>query len=329
MENKARTGTPCHSDAISKRFGFLLTPGFAPLGFFAALEVLRTANRFLDQSYYGWHVYSVDGSPVTASNGVSIVADLSIAEAEDPDHIFVCAGFEPKKSADTKTLAWLHRLHRYGVGLGAISTGTYILATAGILEDRKCTIHFDQAASLREEFPEVHLVDGVFENDRGLATCAGGTSAMDLFIHIVSQDHDEQIASAIAHQFLQDRVRNAQEAQSKAKHLAMRVKSERLFNAMQLMEQNIEEPLSTLEVAEAVGLSERQLQRLFREHTGRTTNDYYVNMRLQHSQLLLLQTSMPIVQIALASGFTTPSHFSKRYRDRFGYSPRLERKRAL
>ena len=171
-------------DAISKRFGFLLTPGFAPLGFFAALEVLRTANRFLEQSYYGWQVYSVDGCPVTASNGVSIIADLSIADAGDLDHIFVCAGFEPKKSADTKTLAWLHRLHRYGVGLGAISTGTYILAIAGILEDRKCTIHFDQAASLREDFPEVHLVDGVFENDRGLATCAGGTSAMDLFMQL-------------------------------------------------------------------------------------------------------------------------------------------------
>ena len=223
----------------------------------------------------------------------------------------------------------MHRQYRYGAGLGAISTGTYILAKAGVVEDRKCTIHFDRAASLREEFPAIDLVDGVFENDRGLATCAGGTSAIDLFIHIVSEDHGEQIASSIAHQFLQDRVRNAQEVQSKAKHQAVRIKSERLFNAMTLMEQNIEEPLSSLEVAEAVGLSERQLQRLFREHTGRTTNDYYVNLRLQHSQLLLLQTSMPIVQIALASGFATPSHFSKRYRDRFGYSPRLERKRAL
>ena len=151
---------------------------------------------------------------------------------------------------------------------------------------------------------------------------------MHLFIHIVSQDHDERIASAIAHQFLQDRVRNAREVPSKAKHLAMRVKSERPLNAMRLMEQNIEEPLSTLEVADAVELSERQLQRLFRKHTGRTTNDYCVNKRPQHSQLLLPQISMPIVQTALASGFRTPSYFSKRYCDRFGYSQRLERKRT-
>ncbi|MEM9356114.1 MAG: GlxA family transcriptional regulator [Pseudomonadota bacterium] len=329
MQSKSRTGTPSPSEVTTRRVGFFLTPGFAPLGFFAALEVLRTANRFLNQAFYGWHVYSADGSPVKASNGVSVIADQSIAEADYLDSVFVCAGFEPEKSADAKTLAWLRRLYRYGVGLGAISTGTCILARAGVIKDRKCTVHFDQAASLREEFPEIDLVDGVFENDRGLSTCAGGTSAIDLFVYIVSQDHGEQIASGIAHQFLQDRVRNAQEIQSKSKHLAVRVKSERLFNAMKLMEQNIEEPLSSLEVAEAVGLSERQLQRLFREHTGRTTNDYYVNLRLQHSQLLLLQTSMPIVQIALASGFATPSHFSKRYRDRFGYSPRLERKRAL
>ena len=102
MESKAKTGTPCPSDATTKRFGFLLTPGFAPLGFFAALEVLRTANRFLDQAYYGWQVYSADGGPVSASNGVSVIADQSISDTDNLDAVFVCAGFEPEKSADTK-----------------------------------------------------------------------------------------------------------------------------------------------------------------------------------------------------------------------------------
>ena len=201
MDHMANTGTPEPTDSTVRKFGFLLVPEFSPLCFFGAVEVLRTANRFLDLPYYGWKTFSLDGGPVSSSAGVALAADGPISTDDDLDILFVCASFHPERYCDNKTLAWIRDLERHGTSLGAISTGTYILASAGVIGDRRCTIHGENVASLREDFFDISVVSGIVEIDRNLYTCAGGTSVIDLFVHIVSADHGEQIAASIAHQF--------------------------------------------------------------------------------------------------------------------------------
>lgn len=282
----------------------------------------------MGEAHYGWEVISIDGQPVTSANGVAVVADTSLSMAGEADMVFICSGYHPETFCDDATLGWIRALNRHGTLIGAISTGTYILAKAGIIGTRRCAIHGDNVASLREEFPDINLVDSVFYIDRDLYTCAGGTSAIDLFINIVSEAVDEKTAASIAHNLQQDRVRDSQDIQSKSKRMSLRIKSAKLSEAIDLMENNIEEPLSTLEVAAALSVSQRQLQRIFKRHLGSSPKEVYVGLKLNHARLLLLQTTLPIIEIAIASGFSSHVHFSKCYRSYFGYSPTMEREKA-
>ena len=328
MSDITETGTLRAGVKAICKIGFLVTPGFAPLGVFGAIEVLRTANSLLQKAHYSWQVITIDGQPVKTVNGVAVVADASTASATDLDMVFVCAGHHPEAHCGEATLSWIRSQNRHGALVGAISTGTHILAKAGVLGRRRCTIHSDNAASLREAFPLLNLVDSVFDIDSGLYTCAGGTSAIDLFINLVSEVVDENSTGSIAHQLLQDRVRDPQDLQSKSKRMNLRVKSVKLGKAIDIMEGNIESPLSPKEVAAKLGVSQRQLQRIFRRHIGRSPKEVYVDIRLSHSRLLLLQTTLPIIEVALASGFSSHVHFSKSYRTHYGHSPTAERQNA-
>jgi len=322
------TGTPRLYGATSKKIGFFITPNFSPLGFFGAIEVLRAANRLTGAPYYGWQVISLDGRAVISANGVAVNADISMTEAENLDMMFVCSGFYPEKYCDDKILGWIRKLKQHGTHIGAICTGTYFLARAGVIGDRKCTIHGDNYASLLEEFPNLGLVNSVFYIDRNLYTCAGGTSAIDLFITVVSATLGEKLAASIAHQLQQDRVRDAQEIQSKSKRMNYRLKSPKLGEAIDIMYNNIENPLSMPEIVAELEITQRQLQRIFKQHVGRSPKEIYVELRIDHSRLLLLQTTLSIIEIAIASGFSSHGHFSKRYSARFGCSPSAERQNA-
>lgn len=134
---------------------------------------------------YGWEIISHDGLPVASSNGVAVIADSSITNAKHHDMVIICAGFFPENYCNDQTLNWVRYLDRHGTKLGAICTGTHLLAKAGVINKRRCTIHGDNAAGFLEQFPEIELINQVFEIDKNLYTCAGGTSAIDLFINVV------------------------------------------------------------------------------------------------------------------------------------------------
>jgi transcriptional regulator GlxA family with amidase domain len=329
MEQISETGTPGASDQTVKRIGFLLVPQFSPMCLFNALDVLRTANRFLGQLYFGWRVYSIDGEPVVSANGVAIAADSALTLDDNLDLLFVSAGFHPERHCDSVVLTWLRELKRHSTELGAISTGTYILAKAGIIGDRRCTIHSENVASLREDFIDLNISDGLFEIDRGLYTCAGGTSSIDMFGHIIAYDHGVKIASAVANQLQHDRVRSSTDHQSNTKKMGLRIKSKKVAEAIDIMEQNLEQPVEPAEIAEQIQITQRQLQRLFMNYTNRSPMSYYQNLRLHHSRQLLLQTTLTIIEVAVASGFVSHSHFTKCYRNTFGYPPSHERKNAM
>jgi len=308
------------------RIGFILLPEFTMIGFSAGVEPFRLANRFSEQTLYACDVYSVDGKPVRASNGLSVNVDGSLEDIAGLETVFVCSGLNAKQHISKILLQKLRRLATHGTGIGAICTGTEILAEAGLLEGYSCTIHWENMPSFIEEFPDLDVVPELFEIDRNRYTCAGGTAALDLSLKLIALHYDASVAAAVADQLMHHRIREGDEGQRMDLRTRLGVSHPKLLSVIEQMEQSLEEPVNCSELAASVGLSTRQLERLFRKYLGTAPTKYYLNMRLSRARFLLRQTSLPILSVALACGFVSASHFSKCYREHFNRTPSQERR---
>lgn len=308
---------------------FFLCPGFASIGFVCALEVLRAANKLSGRQLYCWHVMSASGGLIASNNDLETMTDEGPVLGQKYQSIIIVSGTYPDRAASQKTRNRLRDLARHGVSIGGISTGAWVMAQAGLLEGYKCAIHWENAASFAEEYPTIELTRGVFEIDRDRYTCAGGTSSMDMMLQLVARDHGHNLATQIANFYQHERIRGTGDLQSEARHTVIKIKSEKLLRVINVMENNVEQPLDSAELAVHAGITPRQLQRLFKEHTGYSPNRYYLDLRLRHARLLLLQTAMPVIDVAVAAGFVSHAHFSKCYRQLFGVTPTEERRRAF
>lgn len=312
-----------------KRVAFFLCPGYGAISFVCAVEVLRAASNFSEQSLYDWRVISADGGPVAASNGIETLTEKGPDNPADFDLLIICAGFNPHKAIDAHALSWVRSVARHGAQVAGISTGAWVMAEAGLLNGYRCAIHWENAASFVEAFPEIDLTQSVFEVDRDRYTCAGGTSSLDLMLHLVASEHGTGLATEIARYYHHERIRGVGDLQAEARDMVIRIKSVKLLKAITLMEANLEQPLQTDELAGLIGITTRQMQRLFKEHTGKPPNRFYLDLRLRHARLLLLQTTMPVIDIAIAAGFVSHAHFSKCYRQLFQVTPSEERRKAF
>jgi len=308
-----------------RNVGFLLLPGFAMFGFTAAVECMRAANRLSGSDLYRWHLVSTDGGPVAASNAIEVRADRAVGANAELDLLLVVGGADVHQFDHTPTYRWLRTLARRGVPLGAISTATHTLARARVLDGYRCTIHWENIPAFAEEFPRARLTGGVYEIDRDRLTCAGGTSALDLMLRIVSRDHGERLAAIVSDNFMHDRMRLPGDSQRMGAAARFAAKSPKLASAVHIMEQNVESPLSPSEIATLIGVSTRQLERLFCKYLRSPPQRYYLNLRLHHARHLLRETGSSVLEVALASGFSTQSHFAKCYRDFFEHTPKQER----
>jgi transcriptional regulator GlxA family with amidase domain len=316
------------SPSRPEHFGFLQVPGYSMIAFASAIEPLRMANRHSGRDLYRWSVFTIDGLPEKASNGLEITPHDSIDKAGDISILFVCGGVDIADAWSRQLQFALRRIaKRNGVRLGALCTGSYLLARAGLLDGYKCTIHFENIASLREEFPEVLVSDDLYLFDRDRITCAGGQASMDMMLKLIEKSHGNALVTPISEQFMCERIRGSNDRQRVPLHLSLGSNQPKLTEAVTLMEANIEEPISLDELSSYVGISRRQLERLFQKHLNCVPTRYYLNLRLNRARLLLLQTSKSIVDIALACGFISAPHFSKCYRDLFGIPPRDERRK--
>lgn len=317
---------------IDKRFTcnplevvFFLIPGFSMMAFSSALEPLRAANRLSRQELFRWQLISADGEPTEASNGVVIIPDGGVDDVDFAPVVAVCASLGAQSFEDRHAFAWLRRLAHRGAIVGGISTGSYILARCGLLENRRCTVHWESLAGFVEDFPELEVTTNLFEIDRDRFTCSGGTAALDLMLDLIAERHGKRLAAAISEQFLHTHIRHADDPQRMELRKRLGVNHPKVLAAIALMENHLEEPLSSADLARSVGLSKRQLERLFRQHLDRTMRQYYMELRLKRAQLLLNQTMMPVLEVAIACGFVSASHFSRSYRAHFGHAPRTER----
>lgn len=307
------------------RIGFFLVPKFSMMAFSSAVEPLRVANLIGGRELFRWHVFSRDGQPVEASNGMAVLAEGSIADSPHLSTLFVCASHEPLASIDRALGAWFRRLAVAGTTLGALDTGAWLLAQAGLLDGYRATVHWEWRDAFAEDFPEVDCRTSLFETDRGRLTCAGGTAALDMMLHLIGLRFGHNLAVDISEQFIHERIRPAEDAQRMALGRRLGVTDPKLEAVIMAMEDNLEEPLPSLSLAKTAGVSERQLERLFRRALGCTPTRYYLDLRLRRARILLGQTRMPVMEVALACGFATPAHFSRAYKQHFGHAPRAER----
>jgi transcriptional regulator GlxA family with amidase domain len=310
---------------LPQRIGLVLVPNFSMIAFTAAVEALRLANRTSGQALYQWSLFSVDGRPVKASNGIALHPDGDLEAANRFDTVAVCSGTDVQRFQDRALVSWLRRMARQGADIGALCTGSYILARAGLLDGYRCTIHWENLAGFFEDFPDIEVSSELFEIDRNRFTCSGGTAAIDLMLNVIARQHGHELAAGVADQFLHERIRDHRDHQRMSLPARLGVQHPKLLKVIELMEQNLEEPLSRSGLAVTAGLSTRQLERLFRKYLNRSPARYYLELRLNKARLLLLQTNMSIIDVALACGFVSASHFSKCYRDFFGRTPRKER----
>ena len=307
--------------------GFLLLPGFPLVCLSSALDALRHANGFQGVERYRYRTYARGQGVVSASNNLDIQTGSDITEDAIPDLLFVCAGttFPDAEAYHPKLQNWLRRLARRGTPLGGISAGTHILAKTGLLDGYRCALHWYDASVFRETFPDIDVTDRLFCIDRDRLTCSGGAATIDMMLRIIGDDLGERIASKTAEMMQVERVRSTDDRQSSASLYKAKARSAPLARAISAMEANLDEPFSMIELSAEVGLTRRQLHRLFRQYTGETPTDFYRDLRLRHARALLHGTPAKIIDVATATGFGSHSHFTKVYRERFGISPLKDR----
>jgi len=312
-------------EAKQRRFVFVLLDNFTLLCFSAAIESLRIANRMSGQQLYSWSIMAEDGDVVRCSAGTAFHPDSDLLETGRDDTILICGGIDVARATTKRLIGWLRREARRGPVIGGLCTAGFTLAKAGLLDGKKATIHWENQDSFVEEFEDVTLTKSVFVVDGNRITTAGGTSSIDLMLKLIADDHGEPLAGAVADQLIYSSIRTDQDTQRLSVPTRIGVRHPKLSTVIQIMENNIEEPISPSILAKDVSMSTRQLERLFRRYLNRSPKRYYMELRLQKARNLLMQTDMSVINVALACGFASPSHFSKCYRAHYNTTPYRER----
>lgn len=307
------------------RISFLVLPNFSMIAFSNAVEPLRMANYLSRKELYSWTVISCGEIPVLASNGLTVSPSVRPQDAPPCDILFVVGGTQVRGMVSEEVIQTIRRYANAGTPLGALCTGTFALAKAGVLNGYQCAIHWENLSGIREEFPNIKFSPELFIMDRDRFTCSGGTAPLDMMCNLIRCKGGKSLSADVSEQFIVERIRDQKDRQ----HIPLlaRVGSghEALLDAAIVMENRIEHPISLDELANELGLSLRHLERLFKRYLGTTPAQYYLDMRLRRARELLLQTNMSVMEVTVACGFQSSSHFSKSYRNVFGYPPSKER----
>ena len=239
------------------------------------------------------------------------------------------AGFEPLEFATPALEHWLRRLDHDGVTLGAIDTGSFVLAQAGLLDGYRLTLHWEAIDAFKESYPALAVTQELFEIDRRRITCAGGTASIDLMLDLISQAHGPELAIQVSEQFVLGRIRPRKDHQRMQIATRYGINNQKLVQVIGEMELHTEPPLSTLVLAQMIKVTRRQLERLFRLHLNDTPSNFYLGLRLEKARQLLRQSGMSVLEVSIACGFESPSYFTRSYRARFAKCPREDRRREV
>jgi AraC family carnitine catabolism transcriptional activator len=306
------------------RFALVLLPRFSALSASCLVEPLRIANYCAGRLNYEWQFVSVDGKPVLNSAGVA-VPTLPVDSADEFDTVIVVGGWNSERYNNPELTNWLrHAAHR-GIVLGAVETGSYLLARAHLLGGYKATIHWHCHTAFEESFPEVEFRDELFVVDRQRITAAGGIACLDMMLNEIEQRHGKPLAMEVAEQLVYFPQREADSPQKKVQHGQPAATPPEMQHAIELMSSHIEKPIAIPDLARQLGFSQRKLERLFKKHFNCSAVAFYRTLRLHEARVLLTHTDMSVLDICIACGFASSSYFSKSYTSQFGVRPRDHR----
>jgi transcriptional regulator GlxA family with amidase domain len=326
--NMARTLEHAQRSPLEEHVGILLVPEFPLLCFSSALDAMRQLNRIAGETLYRWEFFSLDGEPVRCSAGIELPVVGPLSSCDGKDLLLVIAGQSDhcmRAAEDPRSITELRRIARGGCTMAGLSLGSFMLAQAGLLVGHRCTVHWENLESFRERFPQLDVTPEVFERDDKRMTCSGGTAALDMMLHYAAEQHGQALAGQAAEVFMHERIRDNQDHQRMPLRARLGISHPKLLQAIELIESNTDRPHSQLELARSVGLSSRQVERLFRRYLSTTPRQYALDHRLRRARTLLRTTSLGVLEVALAVGFATASHFTKSYRDYFGVTPTQDR----
>ena len=307
--------------------GMLLIPQCNSLAAHAFIDPFRAANYLRGTTLYNWDFLSLDDKTVSASNGLGLTHTTDYSNTNTTyDFIVVNASWTPEKYHSRKLQNWLRKSTNAGTTLVGIDTGAFVLAYAGLLSGYRATVHYEHIAAFKELFPNTRIEESLFVVDRDRLSSCGGLTACDLSLEIIRLQHGIGLSNAVAHYIFHERLRSSEEIQQSPNHEPVGYATPKLLrDAIVLMERNLEEPLRLPEIAIYVQISQRQLERLFLQHTGETPIRYYINVRLDRARGLVTQTQMPLAEVAGACGFGSSEQFTRAYKKRFNIVPSKDR----
>ncbi len=305
----------------------LLLDGFNAMAMQAFLDPFRASNYLRSRNLYSWSFLGHDSASVTASNGLTVSKLSAFPSEKDAfDLLVVNASWGAERFRKPELLKGLRSAAHKGLAICGVDTGGFLLAYAGLLTGRRAAVHYEHIAAFRELFPDTRMDEDLFVIDGEILTCCGGLATADLALEIVRLQQGLELANAAGRYIFHDRLRAGDEKQLPERQEPVGYAAPvKLREAIIIMERNLEHLIGITEIAKAVNLSQRQLGRLFQRHTGVSPVRYYLDVRLDRARGLLTQTELPILEVAIACGFTSNAQFSRAYKTRFGLSPSKDR----
>jgi transcriptional regulator GlxA family with amidase domain len=311
---------------MTKSFAFLLVPGFSLYTLSSAIEAFRVANELTCEKAFTYLTVTAGSRQVRSSDGATLISDAVLANCPPVDTIFVVSSLPSAEHYDPALARWLRRRAYSGTVIAALGSATVLVAKTGLLDGYSCVTHWRLHDEFLDRFPNVHLTRGLYVIDRDRITSGGGLATFDLALALVRQGLGTPTAAAIADAVLLPRIRPPTESPRMAVPLRYGVTDRRLSRALEIMEENLEQPCSLSELAGHADASPRQLQRLFETLLGQSPRQVYLEIRLRAARHLLQQSTLSISDIALRCGFADASHLTRRYRAHFGETPLRTRK---
>lgn len=312
-----------------RKIYFYVLPEFSMLSLCSAVEPLRMANEIAQQQLYSWQFLGEGAPTLQSSVGISLAVDDDLPAVVRNDIVFVCAGVNMQSGTTKRVLNWLRKCARQGASMGGLCTGAYVLAKAGLLKGKRATIHWNVQNSLDGMFPDTLLTRTPVQIDGNCMTTAGGVASIDLMLELIERHHEARLSNRVAEQLMYSNIQIVQKTTSITAADRKRTINPKLKRVIQVMEENLESPLSGVRLADHANLSTRQLERMFRKFFDQSPVRYYNGLRLQRANDLLIHTDMTLIDIAFACGFGSESSFSKNFQKKFGVSPHQTRQNHL
>lgn len=311
------------------RIHCLLLDQYSLLSFASVTEPFLACNQLCGERRY--HIeYIGYGDQISSDGRVSVQTEINLNQPDaiekcTADILIVCGGLPLNFPQNTVLLDDLSRMKNAYRKVIGVATGGVAMAKAGLLAHKKASLHWWNSHSLRSEFSDIYFSQDLYSVDGNMATCRGGSSAMDLSFSIIGQAQGSDMVEALSDHFLRERLGVNGARNNETKIIQPTAQHPKLDEAIKLMDANIDEPLSTEDIANHIQLSIRQFERLFKHHFKSTPSQYYLDIRLEKARAKLLTTHASITDIALACGFSSTAHFSTRYRHQFGLTPTEDR----